>query len=53
MNEEDITWFRENDACRSCEHLEDCREARVPRRTSCWIRFCRDRYWKPKLGEQK
>ena len=46
---EDITWFSENDACRGCEHLDECREAKAPRRTSCWIRFCRDKYWKPKL----
>jgi len=50
---ENITWFSENDACRGCENLEECREAKAPRRTSCWIRFCRDRYWKPKLGEAK
>ena len=52
MKEEDMSRFRENEACQGCEHLEECREAQAPRRTSCWIRFYRERYWKPTLGEQ-
>ena len=52
MNEEDKPRFQENEACRDCEWLEICRAAKAPMRTSCWIRFCRERYWKPKLGER-
>lgn len=53
MKEEDKPLFQENEACQGCECLENCREAKEPRRTSCWIRFCRERYWKPKLKEKK
>lgn len=52
MNEENVTWFRESEACRSCEHLEECRTAKTPRRVSCWIHACR-KYWEPQLGEKK
>ena len=51
MSNETIT-FRENEACEGCEHLQQCREDRKPRRTSCWIRHCRQKYWEPKLGEK-
>lgn len=44
--------FEENGACRSCEFLEDCRAENKPLRVSCWIRFCRDRYWQPMLKEK-
>lgn len=44
--------FRENEACRGCEHLEDCRRERKPRRTSCAIRMFR-KYWEPQLGERR
>lgn len=43
--------FEENGACLTCEFLEDCRAENKPR-VSCWIRFCRDRYWKPMLKEK-
>ena len=53
MNEENITWFRESEVCRDCPHLEECRETKRPRRTSCWIRHCQKKYWEPQLGEKK
>lgn len=58
MSENEAAWFEENGACRGCEHLEACREAKEPRRMSCWIHFCRDSWyrrcqkrWKEQLGD--
>lgn len=53
MNTQERERFQENEACEGCPHLQKCREGKEPRRTSCWIRFCRDRYWKPQLGKEK
>jgi hypothetical protein len=49
MSGMEISRFQENEACRGCEFLQECRELKQPRRTSCWIRHCRQKYWKPKL----
>lgn len=45
--------FEETAACRECDFLEECRKEKQPQRVSCWIRFCRDRYWKPMLETEE
>lgn len=52
MSEETIR-FRENEACADCPNLKACREAETPRRTSCWIRHCREKYWEQQLGKKR
>lgn len=52
MSTEDRELFRENEACAGCEWLEQCREEKKPRRTSCAIRMFR-KYWQQELGENR
>lgn len=52
MKDDTRELFQENEACAGCEWLQQCREEKKPRRTSCAIRMFR-KYWAQELGEEK